>query len=211
MEFTGGFFHFSGEYGLAADNAKNFEVSAFLSPTLLLANPRRRLSWQTAPLRMQTQKKTVTSSGLSKVVAQTSVRPLIPAFWRNAILTFDRYCHPVWPLYDSSESRLVSGRDIYGWPSPCYSGRVCPMADKRCFRPEVDCSSHYWTRDNHTGIDLLRRRRQASGLCSVLRPGSSCGGGTSNKWHGEDPHWHTGKHIFPSAGAVSYPWTAIAC
>ena len=23
---TGGFFHFSGEYGLAADNVKNFEV-----------------------------------------------------------------------------------------------------------------------------------------------------------------------------------------
>jgi len=80
MDSTGGFFHFSGEYGLAADNAKNFEVSAFLSPTLLLANLRRRLSWQTAPLRMQTQKKTVTSSGLSKVVAQTSVRPLIPPF-----------------------------------------------------------------------------------------------------------------------------------
>lgn len=75
LGLTGGFFHFSGEYGLAVDNAKNFEVSAFLRPTLLFANPRRRSSWQTAPLRMQMQKRTVTSSGLSKVVARTSVRP----------------------------------------------------------------------------------------------------------------------------------------
>lgn len=72
---TGGFFHFSGEYGLAADNAKNFEVSVCLRPTLLFANPRRRSSWQTAPLQMQVQTRTVTSSGLSKVVVPTSVRP----------------------------------------------------------------------------------------------------------------------------------------
>ena len=40
----GGFFHFSGEYGLAADNAKNFEVLVPQQPKFLHINGQDRLS-----------------------------------------------------------------------------------------------------------------------------------------------------------------------
>ena len=56
---SGGFFHFSGEYGLAADNVKNFEVPASLSSKLLLADSSGRLYLQMVQSRMQTQSKTV--------------------------------------------------------------------------------------------------------------------------------------------------------